>query len=298
MNKVVVANELVLAAEDIIAAEEMARDIRVAEEGGRWMTAEEVRAVCPTCADRMAAMGLSRIRASAIMTSAETFKCPNCGTKVLENTGYCLKCKEKVKKSAETFKCPNCGTKVLENTGYCLKCKEKVKKALGSGSFPIFQSLREVEKILQAMMWDVLHVQMGHPEWADILRRLDSIESVTGEIEDSCMDRMKSLPLAASDMTADYPQNVTEQDRKKWREQGKERRKHEGIHPRKMASEMTAQWDSLPEGWTQKSLKSFWDSLTGDRQHKITACMKKIADTDIDDPGAFCGSLASKMGYR
>ena len=40
MNKVVVANELVLAAEDIIAAEEMARDIRVAEEGGRWMTAE------------------------------------------------------------------------------------------------------------------------------------------------------------------------------------------------------------------------------------------------------------------
>ncbi len=28
-----------------------------------------------------------------------------------------------------TFKCPECGTKVLENTGYCLKCKEKVKKA-------------------------------------------------------------------------------------------------------------------------------------------------------------------------
>ena len=268
MNKVVVANELVLAAEDIIAAEEMARDIRVAEEGGRWMTAEEVREVCPACADRMAAMGLSRIREAALMTSAETFKCPNCGTKVLENTGYCL------------------------------KCKEKVKKALGSGSFPIFQSLREVDKILRAMVWDVMHVQMGHHEWSDILQKLDSIESVTGEIEDSCMDRMKSLPLAASDMTADYPQNVTEQDRKKWREQGKERRKHEGIHPRKMASEMTAQWDSLPEGWTQKSLKGFWDSLTGDRQHKITACMKKIADTDIDDPGAFCGSLASKMGYR
>jgi predicted RNA-binding Zn-ribbon protein involved in translation (DUF1610 family) len=25
-----------------------------------------------------------------------------------------------------TFKCPNCGTKVLRNTGYCLKCKKKV----------------------------------------------------------------------------------------------------------------------------------------------------------------------------
>jgi predicted RNA-binding Zn-ribbon protein involved in translation (DUF1610 family) len=31
--------------------------------------------------------------------------------------------------AAGTFECPKCGTKVLENTGYCLKCKEKVKKA-------------------------------------------------------------------------------------------------------------------------------------------------------------------------
>ena len=27
------------------------------------------------------------------------------------------------------FKCPECGTKVLEQTGYCVKCKKKVKKA-------------------------------------------------------------------------------------------------------------------------------------------------------------------------
>ena len=31
--------------------------------------------------------------------------------------------------NTETFKCPNCGTKVLKNTGYCVKCKEKVKEA-------------------------------------------------------------------------------------------------------------------------------------------------------------------------
>ena len=31
----------------------------------------------------------------------------------------------KVDKS--TFKCPECGTKVLNATGYCLKCKKKVK---------------------------------------------------------------------------------------------------------------------------------------------------------------------------
>ena len=25
-----------------------------------------------------------------------------------------------------TFECPKCGTGVLKNTGYCVKCKEKV----------------------------------------------------------------------------------------------------------------------------------------------------------------------------
>ena len=31
--------------------------------------------------------------------------------------------------AAETFKCPECGTKVLQQTGYCVKCKKKVKQA-------------------------------------------------------------------------------------------------------------------------------------------------------------------------
>ena len=30
--------------------------------------------------------------------------------------------------AADTFKCPKCGTKVLEKTGYCVKCQEKVEK--------------------------------------------------------------------------------------------------------------------------------------------------------------------------
>ena len=56
-------------------------------------------------------------------------------------------------------------------------------------------------------------------------------------------------------------------------------------------------WNDLPKGWTQESLKKFWGSLTGDRKHKITACMKKMRGK-VDDPGAFCGGLASKIGYR
>ena len=41
------------------------------------------------------------VRMAESLMSASTFKCPTCGTKVLENTGYCLKCKKKVKKAGE-----------------------------------------------------------------------------------------------------------------------------------------------------------------------------------------------------
>jgi len=54
-------------------------------------------------------------------------------------------------------------------------------------------------------------------------------------------------------------------------------------------------WETLPKGWTEESLNSFWDTLTGDRKHKITACMKKM-EGKVDNPGAFCGSLARRLG--
>jgi len=59
---------------------------------------------------------------------------------------------------------------------------------------------------------------------------------------------------------------------------------------------VTEQWETLPGGWTEESLRSFWKSLTGDRKHKITACIKKMEGTEITDPGAFCASLARRLG--
>jgi hypothetical protein len=58
-------------------------------------------------------------------------------------------------------------------------------------------------------------------------------------------------------------------------------------------------WKNLPNGWTQKSLKSFWSSLTGKAKHKVTSCISKM-DGKVDDPGAFCASLADRMekGWR
>jgi hypothetical protein len=59
----------------------------------------------------------------------------------------------------------------------------------------------------------------------------------------------------------------------------------------------TAAWGNLPEGWTDESVQSFWDSITGDVKHKITKCMKQM-EGKVTDTGAFCGSLASQVGYR
>jgi hypothetical protein len=59
-------------------------------------------------------------------------------------------------------------------------------------------------------------------------------------------------------------------------------------------------WKKLPKGWTDESRKKMWDTLTGDRKHKVTACIKKMTGK-VDDPGAFCASLADRVegkGWR
>jgi len=47
------------------------------------------------------------------LVGADTFPCPDCGTKVLDQTEYCVKCQKKVKKGSESreaissFRAPN-----------------------------------------------------------------------------------------------------------------------------------------------------------------------------------------------
>lgn len=55
-----------------------------------------------------------------------------------------------------------------------------------------------------------------------------------------------------------------------------------------------AKWDKLPKGWTQDSVKKFWASLTGDVQHRVTKCIKKM-EGKVSDSGAFCASLARRV---
>jgi predicted DNA-binding WGR domain protein len=71
-----------------------------------------------------------------------------------------------------------------------------------------------------------------------------------------------------------------------------------GMTPAKVA----AKWKGkLPKGWTDESVKKFWGSLTSRApKHKVTECIKKMKDTAITDPGAFCASLADREipGWR
>lgn len=53
-------------------------------------------------------------------------------------------------------------------------------------------------------------------------------------------------------------------------------------------------WKKLPKGWTNDSLKKYWDTLVGDVKHKVTKCIEKL-EGDIEDAGAFCASLADKI---
>jgi len=109
----------------------------------------------------------------------------------------------------------------------------------------------------------------------------------------------KRKPVSASSFIAEFRCLEGEEDEEQVREYEKRKKletrtAEDGSLLVKIGED---RWQKLPRGWTEDSLRKFWKSLTGDRKHKITACMKKMAGI-IDDPGAFCGGLASRLGER
>ena len=60
---------------------------------------------------------------------------------------------------------------------------------------------------------------------------------------------------------------------------------------------LSEQWETLPRGWTKKSLEKFARSLTGkskgDPEGFVRACELKMKGK-VDDPAAFCASLKDK----
>lgn len=70
-----------------------------------------------------------------------------------------------------------------------------------------------------------------------------------------------------------------------------------GIAMELEALEREAAWETLPEGWTKESLKSFYDSLAGggDAKKKFYSCVEKMKGTDVKNPESFCGSLLDQF---
>lgn len=64
----------------------------------------------------------------------------------------------------------------------------------------------------------------------------------------------------------------------------------------KTAAKGKYKFEKEPDKW-----KKFWSTLTGSREHKITACIKKLRKSrkdKIDNPEAFCNALAKFVGYK
>lgn len=69
---------------------------------------------------------------------------------------------------------------------------------------------------------------------------------------------------------------------------------------RREVSRTADRWKSLPKGWTEKSLKKFWDNLSGGGEHEVTRCIEQMTG-NIDDPGAFCAAAKDRLegkGWR
>ncbi len=59
-----------------------------------------------------------------------------------------------------------------------------------------------------------------------------------------------------------------------------------------LLEEVVAGWDSLPKGWSMKSLQSMWAKLGGS-EGSVEACIKKMTGK-VTDEAAFCASLKDK----
>lgn len=69
---------------------------------------------------------------------------------------------------------------------------------------------------------------------------------------------------------------------------------------RRAMSRTADKWKSLPKGWTEESVNKFWESLTSKApKHPVSRCIRQM-EGKVDDPGAFCASLAdrAKPGWR
>lgn len=94
-------------------------------------------------------------------------------------------------KAGATFKCPTCGSKVLVNTGYCLKCKKKVKNPNEKGKANKKESSYRdrwlsQHNIKEEKEYEILEtIKVAQPDCDILLEKGDKIKIIT---EDRAQD--------------------------------------------------------------------------------------------------------------
>jgi predicted RNA-binding Zn-ribbon protein involved in translation (DUF1610 family) len=109
-----------------------------------------------------------------------------------------------VEAKASTFPCPKCGTKVLEQTGYCVKCKKKVKptEKKASEETPVVPEVKE-EEVKTASAWNKVAT--------DAVRRTLLAEITKSADQNSPHPQLQSAPVVAPEAPAeDIPAEAPE----------------------------------------------------------------------------------------
>lgn len=80
-------------------ANEKTPDKEESKQEGIPMDKEALKKEIKAAQEKLAALNVLAEQEGIEVEAAETFKCPSCGTKVLKKTGFCVKCKKKVKEA-------------------------------------------------------------------------------------------------------------------------------------------------------------------------------------------------------
>jgi predicted RNA-binding Zn-ribbon protein involved in translation (DUF1610 family) len=150
--------------------------------------------------------------------AGKTFKCPECGTNVLEQTGYCVKCKKKVKKAEEEVKAEESVEALLTTPGQRdIGIREPGSSALPGGGK--IKSIYEKNKVdIEKTPWlkDLFQGLMGKKAFEETL------DFWTKEASDAVAEALLSEVVTADDGKDDTEIQDTTEEKDTQKEQSKD----------------------------------------------------------------------------
>ena len=276
----------------------------------KWVTKDQMAEICPTCAEKMDEKGLNRVRESVLKKAMMEAGMSSQRVANLLRTARQpdVPVRSQASHTAARAALTDVGKKTvrkltmfLNKLGGWESDQRNTQDALRSGQFrwtKYFEKEPEYEDFMD-----------GWNNWMNERRRIqvmkkwgaDNPQDIFKNMKKD-FDARKGLTMVEAKKAAELaikmgmPRNYVRFGFSNWtRGSGVVFAIELNNSLVRFSSHMAA-WDKLPKGWTQDSVKKMWEGLTGRApKHKVTACIKKM-EGKVDDPGAFCASLARKVG--